>query len=157
MALSEFWQRAKAQGTPLTDHEIEYLENLTMYVEQGIDRGASFKQMGNAIYADLVDLRVNEFLPELMRRKLNCEALTALKGSEQGSEELAFWDDVRGVISFGLRNGLPFKAILSGLNHDFREFDRHHFEFAIARKDFLPKVTGYSKHTEDAVQGVAEE
>ncbi|HKI37828.1 MAG TPA: hypothetical protein VKA46_38600 [Gemmataceae bacterium] len=65
-------------------------------------------------------------------------------------EEVEFLRDVQGAIEFAIRNGLSFAPVLLWLSHDLGEIVRNGCDLGKAKaQGFQPKVTGYSKITEE--------
>jgi len=84
------------------------------------------------------------------------EKLKSVYGGPMSADEVQFLRDMQGFIAFAIRNGLSFRATMSYLSHDWNEFAREGFDFeSVIKRGFLPRVTGASEATPDAV-GAAE-
>lgn len=65
-------------------------------------------------------------------------------------EEVEFLRNAQAAIEFAIRNGLNFATIVSSLGQDLNEILRNGFDLSkVKAQGFLPKVTGYSKITEE--------
>jgi hypothetical protein len=66
--------------------------------------------------------------------------------------EIELLRDIQGLIEFAIRNGLSFAMVMSILGQDLRGIAQHGMDLDEARSyGFLPKVTGYSKYSAQAV------
>jgi len=84
--------------------------------------------------------------------KEHVQALRKIFTGPMSEDEIEILRDIQGMIEFAIRNGLSFAMVVSTLGHDVNGIARHGLSLKDARAHgFVPKVTGYSKYTQDAV------
>lgn len=95
---------------------------------------------------------------EAMDSKTMGDILKQQWSGPMSEKEKAFLRDVQGLIAFGIRNGLSFKAIARVIHADLSHFARNESSFEEALADgYLPMVTGYSNLTPESFGGFEEE
>jgi hypothetical protein len=66
--------------------------------------------------------------------------------------ERAFVEDLDGLVDFAVRNGLGFRAVLSGLYHDVGEIARNEWSIERALATFFtPKATGWARRNAEPI------
>ncbi|MEI7684435.1 MAG: hypothetical protein WCL32_05365 [Planctomycetota bacterium] len=156
MNLSPFWEKCKLSGSPVSDEEGSFLEDVVEAIDRAKSSKVSFVEIGRAICADVdaFSRDVVDHSPGVLKDLLGSRVLE-LAGSESHAEmtegEEGFLEDLKGFIDFGVRNGIPFRHIIGGMAHDLHEFERDDFDFEKARKRFSPRLKGYAQYSPEAL------
>jgi hypothetical protein len=68
-------------------------------------------------------------------------------GELLSDEEVHFLRDLKGFVDYGLRKGVPFRAVISVIAHDVDELARDRFDFqrACKRKGFQLRTSGFAR------------
>jgi hypothetical protein len=162
--------RAKDVSGPLSGDEIHFLQDLKGFIDYGLRKGVPLRALMSVVVHDIDELARDRFDFQKACKKRGFHPKTSgftekqaempapwlaqAKGSGNplSKDEVAFLEDFKGFIDYGIRNEIPLLPLMAGIGHDVHELQRDDFDFqaAVKKRGFCPMVTGYSRVTPES-------